>query len=51
VQRAIDRMVAAGAEEGIQVAVIARGRVVADAVSGVADRPPTLTSTPAWRWQ
>lgn len=37
VQAAIDDLVTSGAETGLQVAVIKNGRVVADAVSGVAD--------------
>jgi CubicO group peptidase (beta-lactamase class C family) len=40
IQAAIDEFVASGAEIGLQVAVIKHGRVVVDAVSGVAD-PPT----------
>lgn len=37
VQAAIDELVAGGSETGLQVAVIRNGRVIADAVSGVAD--------------
>jgi CubicO group peptidase (beta-lactamase class C family) len=37
VQAAIDRRVAGGAEVGVQVAVVHRGRLVVDAVSGLAD--------------
>ncbi|WP_433463008.1 serine hydrolase domain-containing protein [Spirillospora sp. CA-128828] len=37
VQAAVDEMVASGAEVGLQVSVIEHGRVVADAVGGVAD--------------
>lgn len=37
IQAALDEMVSSGAETGLQVAVIRNGRVVADAVSGVAD--------------
>jgi CubicO group peptidase (beta-lactamase class C family) len=37
IQAAIDEFVASGAEIGLQVAVIKHGRVVVDAVSGVAD--------------
>jgi CubicO group peptidase (beta-lactamase class C family) len=37
IQAAIDELVASGAEIGLQVAVIKEGRVMADAVSGVAD--------------
>jgi CubicO group peptidase (beta-lactamase class C family) len=37
VQSAMDELVAAGAEVGLQVAVIKDGQVVVDAVSGVAD--------------
>jgi CubicO group peptidase (beta-lactamase class C family) len=38
VQDAIDQLVAAGAETGLQVAVYRRGELVVDAVAGVADR-------------
>jgi CubicO group peptidase (beta-lactamase class C family) len=37
VQAAIDELVASGAEDGLQVAVLHEGRVVVDAVAGVAD--------------
>jgi CubicO group peptidase (beta-lactamase class C family) len=37
VQAAIDRFVAAGIDDGLQVAVLHEGRVVVDAVAGVAD--------------
>jgi CubicO group peptidase (beta-lactamase class C family) len=37
IQAAIDQLVTSGAEIGLQVAVIKNGRVVVDAVSGVAD--------------
>ena len=37
VQAAIDKLIAGGSETGLQVAVIRDGRVIADAVSGVAD--------------
>ena len=37
VQDAIDEMVASGAEDGLQVTVVHEGRVVVDAVAGVAD--------------
>ena len=37
VQEAIDEMVASGAEDGLQVAVVHEGRVLVDAVAGVAD--------------
>jgi CubicO group peptidase (beta-lactamase class C family) len=37
VQDAIDEMVASGAEDGLQVAVVYEGRVLVDAVAGVAD--------------
>jgi CubicO group peptidase (beta-lactamase class C family) len=37
VQDAIDEMVASGAEDGLQVNVVHEGRVVVDAVAGVAD--------------
>jgi CubicO group peptidase (beta-lactamase class C family) len=37
VQAAIDALVASGAEDGLQVAVLHEGRVVVDAVAGVAD--------------
>ena len=37
VQAAIDHRVASGDEAGVQVAVVARGRVVVDAVSGSTD--------------
>src|SRR6266508_977108 len=38
VQATIDQLVEAGDEVGVQVAVMEHGRVVADAVSGWADR-------------
>lgn len=37
IQSVVDELVAAGAETGLQVAVIRNGRVAADAVGGVAD--------------
>jgi CubicO group peptidase (beta-lactamase class C family) len=37
IQALIDELVAAGAETGVQVAVIERGQLVVDAVSGIAD--------------
>jgi CubicO group peptidase (beta-lactamase class C family) len=37
VQGAIDELVASGADDGLQVAVVHEGRVVVDAVAGVAD--------------
>jgi CubicO group peptidase (beta-lactamase class C family) len=37
VQDAIDEMVASGAEDGLEVAVVHEGRVVVDAVAGAAD--------------
>jgi hypothetical protein len=39
VQAAIDHRVASGDEAGVQVAVVARGRVVVDAGSGSTDGP------------
>src|SRR5215207_6584996 len=38
VQRAIDELVASGAEIGLQVAVYHQGELVVDAVAGAADR-------------
>jgi CubicO group peptidase (beta-lactamase class C family) len=49
VQRAIDRLVASGAERGVQVAVYRRGELVADAVAGAADPAtgrPVTAGTP-----
>lgn len=48
VQAVLDERVASGAEVGVQVAVIAGGRLVVDAVSGVADpgRHPGEAVTP-----
>jgi CubicO group peptidase (beta-lactamase class C family) len=46
VQAAIDGMVASGAEVGVQVAVVEHGRVVADAVSGLADAGRGLAAVP-----
>src|SRR5574339_516572 len=37
VQRAIDQLVESGAERGLQVAVYQNGRLVVDAVAGMAD--------------
>ena len=48
VQAAIDEFVASGADDGLQVAVLHEGRVVVDAVAGVADarrRQPVDPST------
>ncbi len=46
VQEAIDRLVADGGEVGLQVAVIHRGALVVDAVSGLADAEQGLAITP-----
>jgi CubicO group peptidase (beta-lactamase class C family) len=49
VQGAIDELVASGAERGLQVAVYRRGRLVVDAVAGVADPAtgrPVASDTP-----
>jgi CubicO group peptidase (beta-lactamase class C family) len=46
VQAAIDRRVARGEEVGLQVAVLHRGRVVVDAVSGTTDASRGLPVTP-----
>jgi CubicO group peptidase (beta-lactamase class C family) len=46
VQEAIDRLVADGGEVGLQVAVIHRGELVVDAVSGLADAGRGLAVTP-----
>ena len=48
VQRVIDELVASGAEDGLQVAVLHEGRVVVDAVAGLADpqtRAPVAPET------
>lgn len=47
VQRTIDCMAASGAEVGLQVAVVHRGRTVVDAVSGLADRTSGVPVSPA----
>jgi CubicO group peptidase (beta-lactamase class C family) len=46
VQATIDGMVASGAEVGLQVVVVRHGRVVVDAVSGLADARRGLAVTP-----
>lgn len=46
VQEAIDHLVADGGEVGLQVAVIHRGELVVDAVSGLADAEQGLAATP-----
>lgn len=46
VQEAIDRLVADGVEVGLQVAVVHRGEVVVDAVSGKADSEHGTAVTP-----
>jgi len=47
VQASIDRMVASGAEVGLQVAVVKHGRqVVVDAVSGLGDAHRGVAVTP-----
>ncbi|PUB24094.1 CubicO group peptidase (beta-lactamase class C family) [Promicromonospora sp. AC04] len=46
VQAAVDRLVADGGEVGLQVAVIHRGGLVVDAVSGLADAEQGLPVTP-----
>ena len=46
VQAAIDELVASGDEIGLQVAVMHRGRMVADAVAGVADQGSGQPVTP-----
>jgi hypothetical protein len=45
VQAAIDHPVVSGDEAGVQVAVVARGRVVGDAVSGSTDGPRVRAGT------
>jgi CubicO group peptidase (beta-lactamase class C family) len=47
VQAAIDRLVSSGPEVGLQVAVIEQGRVVVDAVSGLADARRGLPVAPS----
>ena len=47
VQDAIDEMVASGAEVGLQVAVVHEGRVLVDAVAGVADPRTGQSVTPS----
>jgi CubicO group peptidase (beta-lactamase class C family) len=49
IQEAIDQLVESGAERGLQVAVYQHGRLVVDAVSGVADPAtgrPVASDTP-----
>jgi CubicO group peptidase (beta-lactamase class C family) len=49
VQEAIDRLVESGAERGLQVAVYRHGKLVVDAVAGVADPTtgrPVTSDTP-----
>lgn len=46
VQATIDRLVASGGEVGLQVAVVQHGRVVVDAVSGLADTRSGLAVAP-----
>jgi CubicO group peptidase (beta-lactamase class C family) len=46
VQRSIDRLVASGAEIGLQVVAMHEGRVVVDAVAGVADQRTGKPVTP-----
>jgi CubicO group peptidase (beta-lactamase class C family) len=47
VQNAIDEMVATGAERGLQVAVYKNGKLIADAVAGIADPETGRPVTPA----
>lgn len=46
VQAAINRLVASGAEVGVQVAVVRHGRLVVDAVSGLSDEHRGVAVTP-----
>lgn len=51
VQKAIDQMVESGAERGLQVAVYRQGKLVVDAVAGVADPEsgrPYTSATPVY---
>src|SRR6266487_3105022 len=53
VQKAIDELVESGAERGIQVAVYRHGKLVVDAVAGVADpesRRPVTSATPFYNY-
>ena len=53
VQKAIDALVVSGAERGIQVAVYRQGKLVVDAVAGVADpesRRPVTSATPFYNY-
>ncbi len=51
VQKAVDEMVETGSERGLQVAVYRQGKLVVDAVAGVADpesRRPYTSATPVY---
>ena len=53
VQKALDEMVDSGVERGIQVAVYRQGKLVVDAVAGVADpesRRPVTSATPFYNY-
>src|SRR5947208_3581500 len=53
VQKTIDELVESGAERGIQVAVYRQGKLVVDAVAGVADpesRRPVTSATPFYNY-
>ena len=53
VQKALDELVESGAERGIQVAVYRQGKLVVDAVAGVADpesRRPVTSATPFYNF-